>query len=194
MRGAFREDLITPHGDWKPPFPHVDQTGESLITPHGDWKPVQPGRRPVGACPHYPSWGLETCHTQQRRRVVRLPHYPSWGLETRAAGFEQCATLRSLPLMGIGNMSCVVAIPSENGLITPHGDWKPISARAGVVSSLISLPLMGIGNATAIGQPDVVIYSHYPSWGLETSEARELGAETDGSLPLMGIGNMSLMP
>ena len=56
-----------------------------------------------------------------------------------------------------------------------------------------SLPLMGIGNMQARGEQDRKLTAHYPSWGSETHEAREMAYESNISLPLMGIGNVGRM-
>ena len=153
---------------------------------------------PAGACrgrrPHYPSWGLETHSPVSTVTAsaagtslplmgignyaghpvvephVRRSHYPSWGLETIWLSSVSLNTMRSLPLMGIGNL----------GLFTnPRLDIP------------ISLPLMGIGNARPAGDRAAAAAPHYPSWGLETARARTStgSASSASSLPLMGIGN-----
>ncbi len=166
------------------------------------------------ALTHYPSWGLETATILSPAAEVCGTHYPSWGLETPAgaAGPDEASelitphgdwklddgdagtavTVRSLPLMGIGNWSRTADEPVVEGahypswgletreppehlapqvrlLITPHGDWKPPWG-------------FGPDSRRPAG-------SHYPSWGLETARQAASTCVDCDSLPLMGIGN-----
>ena len=124
-----------------------------LITPHGD-------RKRIGGGPCTRS----------------ATHYPSWGSETHRIG-SSGRPVNSLPLMGIGNLPVTGGpLPWCSGLITPHGDRKPIVRQRYAVDR---------GRSTL---------THYPSWGSETGVARDPhsrrpSTSMSGSLPLMGIGN-----
>ena len=74
----------------------------------------------------------------------------------------------SLPLMGIGNVTWICQGMISSGLITPHGDWKPVCRNDWPAIQKDSLPLMGIGNSRATLYASHRSLSHYPSWGLET--------------------------
>ena len=117
----------------------------------------------------------------------------------------------SLPLMGIGNVLRVDLCRRHAQLITPHGDRKQQCVSHYRSISLISLPLMGIGNlhrerppsrgvvvlitphgdrkraCLSIRQPG--LFTHYPSWGSETTTHERRTDMELVSLPLMGIGN-----
>ena len=117
--------------------------------------------------------------------------------------------------MGIGNARARRACRKDAGLITPHGDRKPMMIdvagsyryrlitphgdrkhgrgwRLSGAGKTPSLPLMGIGNATRSLLAPRRRAAHYPSWGSETRRPPEadLRQQRD-SLPLMGIGNAS---
>ena len=100
-------------------------------THYPSWGSETPGRSPTsagGRC-SLPLMGIGNLFEPQRRReglVLITPHgdrKPA-GVMGRVTGHS----LRSLPLMGIGNRERRPAgRPDGNPLITPHGDRKPLS-------------------------------------------------------------------
>ena len=170
-----RRALITPHGDWKhdggggvcegrishypswgletlPAAPAHAPAGDFLITPHGDWKLGQFGEDGGRCCSRsLPLMGIGNRRAYRRCCKHFHPHYPSWGLETAAGAASSPIRPSLITPHGDWKPYCgrlKVAIQVQ--LITPHGDWKPLRRRrhAGTASRC----------------------SHYPSWGLETSD------------------------
>ena len=115
-------DLITPHGDRKPPRSRRSRSPPAkLITPHGDRKHRRPARWRRWPCTHYPSWGSETPGT----------------LITVNPGDV------SLPLMGIGNLAAAADVVEYLPLITPYGDRKlgsPVPSTSACVSTSLITP------------------------------------------------------
>ena len=145
---AWRNVLITPHGDWEHRNVAVAHGGPALITPHGDWEQVadRAGREAPGE--------LITPHGDWERK----PGSPS----NRISPY-------SLPLMGIGNSLTGEHLPRHAVLITPHGDWELHPRSEDDMNDTDSLPLMGIGNSPLPCRGDSRRRgAHYPSWGLGT--------------------------
>ena len=209
-------------------------SADQLITPHGDWKPEHPSlRASIAACSlplmgignmrmtgtHWPPlndslplMGIGNTRRAHPSGTRTAAHYPSWGLETADGDAHAAGPAQLITPHGDWKRAVVMAGDVRQvALITPHGDWKPQGHVSSGHATLDSLPLMGIGNTGAnggLGALDILItphgdwkprtakacmstpLSHYPSWGLETCRA-----ELDKrflvyiSLPLMGIGN-----
>ena len=162
-----------------------------LTTPHGDREPSE----------------------DSSRSTFSRAHYPSWGSGTRRAQRGCQPATRSLPLMGIGNVSSRRSGGSPKKCSLPlMGIGNSYSPPIADTTTLGSLPLMGIGNKTGRlvsgrvvalttphgdrepprRRPDRPIHpTHYPSWGSGTTERRALCPGLWLSLPLMGIGNLS---
>ena len=197
-----------------------------LITPHGD-RERRPWAGPTAPpTAHYPSWGsgtpvggaaerhrlrLITPHGDRERRGGHRPTAGPVGLitphgdrEPLREDLEEGVDLRSLPLMGIGNRTCLprwsrpapAHYPSwgsgtqpasaehvlQRELITPHGDREPRSGGHASDSAARSLPLMGIGNPRSCGTARASGWTHYPSWGSGTAAAPD---RVSGSLRLI---------
>ena len=142
------------------------------------------------AIAHYPSWGLETHYRVGHRPGGCVAHYPSWGLETASRGRASFSTCPHYPSWGLETPGGRAEVRRHRRLITPHGDWKPISICRGPAAparshypswgletasrtcarlrAVTSLPLMGIGNARSSSSAPRISRTHYPSWGLET--------------------------
>ena len=143
--------------------------------------------------PHYPSWGLETNGRYVTSRLQSRAHYPSWGLETparaRPSGPESPAHYPSWGLETSGRQYRPVG---RDGLITPHGDWKPRCGEGVPTPGAGSLPLMGIGNKEGGSRSCVCDCSSLPLMGIGNARRATTGrCSASFSLPLMGIGNLS---
>ena len=133
--GLHAAQLITPHGDRKPPTLPRGSAGHALtslplmgignllllldaglhaaqlITPHGDRKPPTLPRGSAGhALTSLPLMGIGNLAQ----------------LSARDAGHRT-----SLPLMGIGNQQSGLVAAQVVSLITPHGDRKPSKPSTG---------------------------------------------------------------
>ena len=76
-------ELITPHGDWKPPaILGIRLEVTALITPHGDWKLFGHGDLGAGICRSLPLMGIGNQLADTSQPEGSGAHYPSWGLET----------------------------------------------------------------------------------------------------------------
>ena len=120
--------LIIPHGDRKLALRAVHFRHVLLITPHGDRKCAY--RVPSSSsAPHnsLPLMGIESSSPCGGRSTTCPSHYPSWG--SKAITDTSSAlppSVFSLPLMGIESDGVRLRGQGVPGLITPHGDRKPL--------------------------------------------------------------------
>ena len=140
--------LITPHGDWeRRTFANLSES-DILITPHGDWEPppcLKPRRK---ASLSLPLMGIGNSGWTHRWQRGAASHYPSWGLGTV---LEVVRSVKGPVLITPhGDWEPVSArshsTTAITDLITPHGDWEPWYELPPLTRSARSLPLMGIGN------------------------------------------------
>ena len=151
-RETAKNQLITPHGDRKPPrvFPAMMLSTVPLITPHGDRKRVaERHARGDGVCCSLPLMGIGNLFDPDRQvaqlHLLITPH----GDRKHAAG---AALNFDVPL-----------------LITPHGDRKPRIRCLPCRPTTASLPLMGIGNPDSRKLPPETSASSLPLMGIGNS-------------------------
>ena len=192
-----RDDLITPHGDWKrtsgkgpkvatctslplmgignPPAGSTPCAQRwLLITPHGDWKLDPHDSQPRPDRSSLPLMGIGNC---------------------ASAASKSPASFSSLPLMGIGNYHRVRRIVLREEAHYPSWGLETNTTwQIRTPSVSFSLPLMGIGNPITGAVETHGLSDSLPLMGIGNprSAITLLLSRLWISLPLMGIGNPPL--